>query len=141
MPAFIRALLLPVACLAVMRRPAMGWNPCNGFQCHMWAIGEAELQEIASAIASNGMRDAGYTLFALDDGWQGPRLANGTISANASAFPSGTLAPLGAFVESLGLYLGAYTDRGGLTCEKYSGSLGHEVQDAATYVSWGIRLV
>ena len=130
---------LLATCFAVMHRPAMGWNPCNGFQCHMWAIGEAELRDIAIEIANNGMLSAGYEFFALDDGWQGPRLSDGSITANSSAFPSGTLEPLGASVKGLGLSLGVYTDRGGLTCEKYSGSLGHEVQDAVSYVSWGIR--
>ena len=138
-PRLWRWLCLAIPAAGIMQRPAMGWNPCNGFQCHMWAIGEAEFREIASTIATNGMRDAGYDTFSLDDGWQGPRLANGSITANVSAFPSGTLAPLADFVATLGLRLGTYTDRGGLTCEKYSGSRGHEAQDAATYAAWGVR--
>ena len=94
----------------------------------MSAIGEATLRSIADAIVSTGMRDAGYTLFSLDDGWQGGRLADGRISANSSAFPSGTLAPLASFLASRGLSLGAYTDRGSLTCEKQVGSLDYEAQ-------------
>jgi alpha-galactosidase len=134
------SLLIP-APVHASARPPMGWNPCNGFQCHMWAIGEAELCDIASAIATNGMRAAGYTYFSIDDGWQGPRLPNGSITANSSAFPSGTLAPLAECVSTVGLQLGTYTDRGGLTCEKYSGSRGYEAADAATYASWGVRYV
>lgn len=141
---FLRSGALVVASTAwigagVMSRPAMGWNPCNGYQCHMWAIGEAELRDIASSIATNGMLAAGYNFFCLDDGWQGPRLSNGSITANASAFPSGTLSPLAHYVSLLGLRFGTYTDRGGLTCEKYPGSKGHEVQDAKTYAAWGVR--
>lgn len=119
-------------------RPPLGWNPCNGFQCHMSAIGEATLISIADAIASNGMKAAGYTLFSLDDGYQGERDAHGALTANTSAFPSGTLAPLSSHLTSLGLLLGAYTDRGQLTCEKKSGSKGYESQDAATLASWGV---
>ena len=119
--------------------PPLGWNPCNGFQCHMSAIGEPVLREIADAIAASGLRDAGYTLFSLDDGWSGPRdPASGALTANASAFPSGTLAPLAAHVAALGLELGAYADRGGLTCEKLPGSLGREALDAATLAGWGV---
>ena len=74
-------------------RPVLGFNPCNGWNCHMSALGEATLRDVADAMASNGMRDAGYTLLGLDDGWVGSaRAADGSLLANASAFPSGTLA-------------------------------------------------
>jgi len=118
--------------------PPMGWNPCNGFQCHMSAIGEAALRAVADAIAASGLRDAGYRLFSLDDGFQGPRAPDGTLTANASAFPSGTLAPLAAHLSALGLALGAYTDRGQLTCERYSGAAGREAADLATLAGWGV---
>ena len=102
----------------------MGFNPCflPHVGCYMLNLGEAVLGEMALAIATNGMRDAGYTVFALDDGWAGPRLPNGTITAARAGFPSGTLAPLAAYVASLGLRLGAYTDRGASTCAGRTGS-------------------
>ena len=36
----------------------------------MSALGETLLKELADAIVLNGMRDAGYKYFNLDDGWQ-----------------------------------------------------------------------
>lgn len=119
-------------------RPPLGFNPCNGFNCRMSAIGEPTLMALATAVATNGMRDAGYNLFALDDGWQGPRAANGTLTANASAFPSATLAPLAAHARALGLALGAYTDRGALSCERLPGARGHEAADARALAGWGV---
>ena len=121
----------------------MGFNPCflPHVGCYMLNLGEAVLGEMALAIATNGMRDAGYTVFALDDGWAGPRLPNGTITAARAGFPSGTLAPLAAYVASLGLRLGAYTDRGASTCGGRTGSKGYEAMDMATYIDWGIAYV
>ena len=139
------ALLMSAAvCVAaVSPRPPMGFNPCfvPHVGCYMINIGEAGLQEMAQAIATNGMLDAGYTLFALDDGWAGPRLPNGTITAAKAGFPSGSLAPLSAYVKSLGLSFGVYTDRGTSTCAGRPGSKGYEALDVATYVSWGIAYV
>ena len=45
---------------------------------------------------------------------------------------------LADFVHSKGLKLGIYSSPGAKTCAKYEGSLGHEMQDAQTYASWGI---
>jgi len=107
----------------------------------MASLGEEALREIATEISSNGMREAGYTYFNLDDGWSSHRDSNGTIVAQQPAFPSGTLKPLASFVQGLGLQLGVYTDRGTSTCEGRPGSKGYEALDAATYVEWGIRYV
>jgi hypothetical protein len=107
----------------------------------MLNLGEVGLREMALAVATNGMRDAGYTNFNLDDGWAGQRLANGSITAAPAGFPSGTLAPLAAYVTSLGLQLGTYTDRGTSTCAGRTGSKGFEAMDVATYIDWGISYV
>jgi alpha-galactosidase len=45
---------------------------------------------------------------------------------------------LADFVHSKGLKLGIYSSPGSLTCAKFEGSLGHELQDARTYAAWGI---
>jgi alpha-galactosidase len=45
---------------------------------------------------------------------------------------------LADFVHSKGLKLGIYSSPGAKTCAGYEGSLGHELQDAQTYASWGI---
>lgn len=36
-----------------------------------------------------------------------------------------------------GLKFGIYSSSGPLTCANYTGSWGHEAQDAATFASWG----
>ena len=85
------------------------------------------------------MLAANYSWFNLDDGIISSRDASGTMVADKAGFASGTLLPLAQYVNSLGLALGAYTDRGATTCEGRPGSKGHEAQDAATWVAWGVR--
>ena len=55
-------------------------------------------------------------------------------------FPSG-IKGLAGYVHRKGLKLGVYTDAGTLTCQKRTGSLNHELQDARTYTSWGVYYV
>ncbi len=62
-------------------------------------------------------------------------MRRGEIQAN-SKFPD--MKALADFVHSKGLKLGIYSSPGAMTCAKYAGSLGHEVQDAQTYAAWGI---
>jgi len=72
----------------------------------------------------------------------GPRAANGSITADPTRFPSGTLIPLANYLHSKGLYLGIYTDVGTQTCRgNRPGSWPYYDQDAATWASWGVDLV
>ena len=120
------------------RFPPRGFNPCNNFGCDMSKIGEAGLIALMDAMSANGMRAANYAWFNLDDGIISHRDAAGALVADA-AFTNGSLSALAAHATSRGLALGAYTDRGTTTCEGRPGSAGHEAQDAATWVSWGVR--
>ena len=86
-------------------------------------------------MVSSGMRDAGYIYVNIDDTWEGERDAQGNIQAN-SKFPD--MKAFADFVHSKGLKMGIYSSPGALTCAKFAGSLGHEVQDAQTYAAWGI---
>ena len=120
--------------------PPRGYNPCNGFNCHMDQLGESTLMSLADALVSTGAASAGYTWLILDDGWQAMnRSAAGELMAEAPAFPSGTLRPLADYAAARGLALGAYSDRGSHSCEGRPGSAGHEAQDAATFASWNIQ--
>ena len=122
------------------RIPPRGFNPCNGLQCNMGLLGEQTLLKLAHAIAANGMLAANYSWFNLDDGIISHRdNATQQLVADTAAFPSGTLLPLATAVNALGLQLGAYTDRGTVTCENRPGAKGYEAQDAATWASWGVR--
>jgi alpha-galactosidase len=114
--------------------PPMGWNSWNKFACD---VNEKTVRETADAIVSSGMRDAGYQYVVIDDCWQGPRDADGFITADAKKFPS-TIKTLADYVHSKGLKFGIYSDAGRLTCGGRPGSQGHEYQDAQTYARWGV---
>ena len=114
--------------------PPMGWNSWNKFACD---VNEQTVRDTADAMVSSGMRDAGYQYVVIDDCWQGPRDANGFITADTQRFPSGIKA-LADYVHSRGLKFGIYSDAGRLTCGGRPGSQGHEYQDALTYARWGV---
>ena len=114
--------------------PPMGWNSWNRFACN---VDETLVRDTADALASSGMRDAGYRYVVVDDCWAGPRDENGFITADPKHFPSGIKA-LADYVHSRGLKFGIYSDAGRLTCGGRPGSEGHEYQDALTYARWGV---
>ncbi|HXB26593.1 MAG TPA: glycoside hydrolase family 27 protein [Gemmatimonadaceae bacterium] len=114
--------------------PPMGWNSWNKFHCD---INESLIRETADAMASNGMKAAGYQYVNIDDCWHGARDSLGFIRPDPDRFPSGMKA-LADYVHSKGLKLGIYSDAGSKTCAKRPGSRGYENQDAETYARWGI---
>ena len=122
---------------SLAKTPPMGWNSWNKFACN---VSEQLIRETADAMVSSGMQAAGYQYVNIDDCWQVSRDAQGTIVADPVRFPSGIKA-LADYVHSKGLKLGVYTDAGTFTCQKRPGSLGHEVQDAKTYATWGVDYV
>jgi alpha-galactosidase len=136
---FAAMCLLPAVAHAldngVARTPPMGWNSWNKFACD--GINERVVRASADAIASNGMKDAGYQFVVIDDCWQTSRDATGNIIADPQKFPSGIKA-LADYVHSKGLKFGIYTDAGTKTCAGRPGSIGHEYQDAQQYASWGV---
>lgn len=114
--------------------PPMGWNSWNKFACD---INEKLIKEIADAMVTSGMRDAGYKYVNIDDCWHGYRDSLGFIHPDPKRFPSGIKA-LADYVHSRGLKLGIYSDAGSQTCGGRPGSRGYEYQDALTYAQWGI---
>lgn len=117
--------------------PPMGWNSWNKFACN---VDENMIKEMADAMVSSGMKDAGYTYINIDDCWHGDRDENGFIHPDKTRFPSGIKA-LSDYVHSKGLKLGIYSDAGSQTCGGRPGSRGYEFQDALTYAKWGIDYV
>jgi alpha-galactosidase len=94
------------------------------------------VRAIADAMASNGMKDVGYTFINIDDTWEAEkRDANGNIQTNKK-FPD--MKALADYVHGKGLKLGIYSSPGPNTCAGYEGSYGHEEQDAKAYAAWGI---
>jgi alpha-galactosidase len=114
------------------KTPPMGWNSWNKFAGR---VDDAAVRGIADAMASNGMKQAGYVYVNIDDTWEAGRDAQGNILTNKK-FPD--MKALADYVHSKGLKLGIYSSPGPNTCAGYEGSYGHEEQDARTYAAWGI---
>ena len=117
--------------------PPMGWNSWNKFSCN---VDENLIKEMADAMVSSGMKDAGYTYINIDDCWHGERDEKGFIHPDSKRFPSGMKA-LADYIHSKGLKIGIYSDAGSLTCGGRPGSRGYEFQDAQSYAEWGIDYV
>jgi alpha-galactosidase len=119
------------------RTPPMGWSTWNIFGGN---IDETKIKQIADAMVSSGMRDAGYVYLNVDDMWmKAGRDGSGNLTGDPTRFPGGMKA-LADYCHDRGLKLGLYGDRGTATCCNVaeSGSQGHEVQDANTFASWGV---
>jgi alpha-galactosidase len=114
------------------KTPPMGWNSWNLFAGR---IDDKTVREMADALVSSGMRDAGYVYLNIDDTWEGDRDANGVIHTN-DKFPD--MKALADYVHSKGLKFGIYSSPGPYTCAGYEGSYAHEAQDAKTYAGWGV---
>ncbi|HEX7326431.1 MAG TPA: glycoside hydrolase family 27 protein [Rhodanobacteraceae bacterium] len=114
------------------RTPPMGWNSWNHFGRNVTA---ADVRKAADALVSSGMAAAGYRYVIIDDGWQGQRDANGVLHPNAK-FPD--MRALAAYVHSKGLKFGIYSSPGKHTCGGFTGSYGHEKQDAKMFAAWGV---
>ncbi len=124
--------LHPVPYNGLAKTPPMGWNSWNKFAGR---VDDAAVRGAADAIASNGMKEAGYLYVNIDDTWQGERDAQGVIHTNKK-FPD--MKALADYVHSKGLKIGIYSSPGPATCAGYPGSYGFEQQDAKTYAEWGI---
>jgi len=114
------------------RTPPMGWNSWNKFA---GKVDDAAVRAMADAMASNGMKEAGYEYVNIDDTWEGGRDAQGNITSNKK-FPD--MKALADYVHRKGLKIGIYSSPGPNTCAGYEGSFGHEEQDAKAYAAWGI---
>lgn len=118
----------------IARTPPMGWNSWNKYGCN---VSEALVMGMADAMASSGMKDAGYEFIVIDDCWQISRDENGEIVVDKERFPNG-MKYVADYVHSKGLKFGIYSDAGSKTCAGRPGGLGHEYQDAITYARWGV---
>jgi alpha-galactosidase len=118
--------------------PPMGWNDWYSAYC---TVSAQLVEQTAREMVANGMAAAGYRYVNIDDCWMAPyRNGAGDLVADPTRFPNG-IAPVAAYVHSLGLKLGIYEDAGTATCAGLPGSYGHETQDAETFASWGVDYV
>jgi alpha-galactosidase len=120
--------------------PPLGWNGWNAFRCRA-ELDQQKFHDNVDALLSSGLKDAGYSYANLDDCWQAPRGADGTLMANAR-FPDG-IGALGRYVHDRGLKLGI--DAHNVDCQRPElvtpGSVTHEAEDATTFAGWGVDYV
>ena len=91
-----------------------GFNSWNYYHCN---IDENTVKAVADAIASNGMKEAGYEYVNIDDCWMASqRSADGHLLPHPKRFPSGMKA-LGDYIHSKGLKFGIYSCAGLTTCD------------------------
>lgn len=120
-------------------------------------VSDAKLRAIADSMVGLGLRDVGYDILWLDDGWPAcsaytgaegtsscktpaPRDAQGRIVPSVDKFSSGIKACFD-YIHAQGLRVGIYSAPHAQTCGGYAGSLGHEATDAATFAAWGVDAV
>lgn len=116
--------------------PPVGWSSWNNFGDD---INEQIVIETIDAMIANGMRDAGYVFVNLDDGWQrykGERRDH-PLEFDPEKFPRG-VSYLADYAHQRGMKLGIYSGPGQTTCAGYTGSEGHEAEDARMFASWGV---
>jgi len=147
--------LFLVSATACLGAAPMGWNSWNSFAN---IVNSEIVQQQAKALASNGMKEAGYEYVVIDEGWWlGERDAAGNIVVNSKQWPAiephqkdGDMANIAAYIHSLGLKAGIYTDAGRDGCSMYpdsgpkllsTGSEGHYDQDFLQFSKWGFDYV
>jgi hypothetical protein len=133
----------------------MGWNSWNSFAN---IVNSQIVQQQAKALASNGMKEAGYEYVVIDEGWWlGERDGAGNIVVNHKQWPAikggekdGDMANIAAYIHGFGLKAGIYTDAGRDGCSMYpdsgpkllnTGSEGHYDQDFLQFSKWGFDYV
>jgi alpha-galactosidase len=112
--------------------PPMGWNSWNYFAAK---VTDKDIRAAADQLVSTGMKDAGYIYVNIDESWEGKRDTGGVLHPSSRFTDMKALAD---YVHSRGLKIGIYSSPGSKTCDGYTGSLGHEVQDARLFAQWGI---
>ena len=93
-------------------RPLMGWSSWNTFACE---ISEDVILETARAMATNGLKAAGYVYVNIDDGFFDGHGDDGVLRFHPRRFPRG-MKPVVDGIHALGLKAGIYSDAGADTC-------------------------
>ncbi len=101
-------------------RPLMGWSSWNTFGCE---ISEAVILETARAMATNGLKAAGYTYVNIDDGFFWGHGEDGVLRFHPERFPNGMKGVVDG-IHALGMKAGTYSDAGADTCGSMGGDKG-----------------
>lgn len=136
-------------------RPPLGWSSWNSFSN---TVDSRIVEQQARAMATNGMKDAGYEYINIDEGWwTGQRDGEGNIVVDPAQWPAlapgehaGDMRNIVRFIHGLGLKAGIYTDAGMAGCSMFpdlgpkyfhAGSEGHYDQDFLQFARWGFDYV
>lgn len=123
--------------------PPMGWNH---WYAHYNRVTDAMMREAADIMDRSGMADAGYQYVSIDDCWMNAPQHSDPLRVGPLRDTKGNILPnlhfpdmhaLTSHIHALGLKAGIYTSPGRLTCAGFSGTLGHEEQDAKQFAAWG----
>ena len=120
--------------------PLMGWSSWNTFAVN---ISEDIIVDTARAMATNGLKEAGYLYVNIDDGffYGHGEDGKGKLRIHPERFPNG-LKPVADAIHALGLRAGIYSDAGADTCgSRYNGDkagigaglYGHDADDCDYY--------
>ncbi|WP_310391823.1 glycoside hydrolase family 27 protein [Hymenobacter sp.] len=120
--------------------PPMGFNTWNWFG--KAAVNEKMVREVIDAMASTGLRDAGYTYVVVDGGWRDTKLGpNGELLAHPVKFPGGMKA-LADYAHAKGLKFGVHTVPGTHDCAGDPvGGFGREEVQLQQFVDWGLDFI
>lgn len=123
--------------------PIMGWASWNTYRVN---ISEDIIKAQTDAMASNGMKEAGYSYINMDDGFFGGRDEEGNLKHHPTRFPSG-MKSLADYIHGKGFKAGIYSDAGINSCASYwdkdtigvgIGLYGHDERDIELFlVDWG----
>lgn len=101
-------------------------------------IDDDAIRQAADGLEETGLKAAGFFFVEVGDGWQGERAENGAIASNPE-FPD--MRALGDYIHGKGLKFSLTTAAAPQSCAGYTGSYGHEEQDAKTFAAWGVDLL
>ena len=119
------------------RVPPMGWN---SWYCFVDAYDASTIRGIADAMATNGLKAAGYEYINLDDCFWHGRDAGGSMIVDTDLFPGG-ISNLAAYVHSKGFKFGTYANVSpwpSICRIDAPASYGHESNDVADFINRGV---
>ena len=103
-----------------LRSPLMGWSSWNTFGVD---ISEEIILDTARAMATNGLKEAGYVYVNIDDGFFWGHDEKGNLRFHPQRFPKGMKGTVDG-IHALGLKAGIYSDAGADTCGSMWGGSG-----------------
>jgi hypothetical protein len=119
-------------------RPLMGWSSWNTFAVD---ISEEIIVGVAQAMATNGLKDAGYVYVNIDDGFFNGHGEDGRLRFHPTRFPEGMKGTVDR-IHALGMKAGTYSEAGSNTCGSIwnddaggvgAGLYGHDAADCKLF--------